>query len=83
MRPNNAGQTKNWGQFISRMPPGAIAQFKWGWDGLLRFGDSYTRLLVFTKDRLQYELYIFVHASDASVGLLHGAFVLRSININI
>ncbi len=63
MRPNIAGRTKNRGQFISRMPPGAIAQFKWGWDGLLRFGDS--GLLIFTKDRLQYELYIFVHASDA------------------
>jgi hypothetical protein len=65
------------------MPPGAIAQFKWGWDGLLRFGDSYTRLLVFTKDQLQYELYIFVHVSDASVWFLQWAIVLRSININI
>jgi hypothetical protein len=41
MRPNIAGQTKNRGQFISRMPPGAIAQFKWGWDVLLRFGDFF------------------------------------------
>jgi hypothetical protein len=42
------------GPIYKQDAPGAIAQFKWGWDGLLRFGDSYTRLLVFTKERLHF-----------------------------